>query len=358
MKVIFLTLLLFLADTLDEVRQGSLQEQKLKDLCDRSSNIARFTQKNLYDFAVRHPRPYTLVILFVSTRRESQLHSKLLSSYIDIASSFQSSKLKSSQKVYFSVIEYTKESEVLFKSLGFTQFPHLLITKPGSFVLNDDLYTYPKEDLLKISSLSEASTFFLLRFLNLRLSENVQLNESLIENLLFFGFVFLALSGFFLFVFKLKDFFLQPIIWYVFSICIFFLCTSGIVYDILREPAILGRNEQGNTIFINPKPRMQFLVEGFMMSSVLCLAGLCLVGLHVVRNVEDQVKMRIYASLLIFCCYNCLVSVKRVYRIKSSWYNPAFNPPEWYIRGPLSFDQGLFIHQSLENDENFIEDWI
>ena len=85
------------------------------------------------------------------------------------------------------------------------------------------------------------------------------------------------------------------------------------------------------------------------MSGILVIAGLCLVGVNTIRTVEDQVKIRIYASLLIFLMFFCLMNVRKAYKMKSSWYNPGFSPPEWYVRGPFSKDQGLVI--GLADDE-------
>ena len=345
-KFIVASLLIVIACALDSVSQGKIT--RLGDLAAKSFDVVQLNSKTFYEFGIKSPRPYNLVVLFLASKRETPIYSKILNSFVKVAESYKASQLLNKEKVFFSVVEYTKDSENLFKNLDIAHFTCLLITRPG-FKLEDEKFIYPIEDLMKISSPSDADASGFIRFLNYRLGEKVELQESLSEAILFLAFVMIACGGFGAFIYNLRDFFMKPSVWFMFSIAIYFLCTSGIVYDLLREPGLYGNDGKGNKFIISQRQRTQYIFEGFLMSGILVIAGLCLVGVNTIRTVEDQVKIRIYASLLIFLMFFCLMNVRKAYKMKSSWYNPGFSPPEWYVRGPFSKDQGLVI--GLADDE-------
>lgn len=348
-KFIVASLLFMITCGLDSASQGKIT--RLSDLATKNFEVVQLNSKTFFEFGVKPPRPYNLVVLFLASRRETQIYSKILNSFVKVAESYKAGQLLNKEKVFFSVIEYTKDSENLFKHLGVSLSSCLLITRPG-FKLEDEKFIYPIEDLLKISSPSEAEATNLIRFLNYRLGEKVELQESVSEAILFLGFVMIACVGFGAFIYNLREFFMKPLVWYMFSVMIYFLCTSGIVYDLLREPGLYGNDGKGNKFIISQRQRTQYVFEGFLMSAILVIVGLSLVGVHVVRMVDDQIKMRIYASLMIFLMFFCLMNVRKVYRMKSSWYNPGFYPPDGYVRGPLSRDQGLVIGLA-EDGESF-----
>ena len=343
--------LLALVEFICALDSGSLGKVNRLNELSSKSEVIQLTQKTFYEFALKQPRNYNFVILFIAVRRETQAYGKILDSFIKVAESYKASQLKNNHKVFFAVYEYNKESEGLFRHLGFTQFSCLLLTRP-EFKLEDEKFIYPIEDLMKISNPAEAEALAIVKFLNYRLGEKVELQESMAEALLFVGFLFIACISFAAFVYNLPEFFMDPLIWFVFSIVIYFLSTSGVVYDILKLPALYGSDENGNKIMINQKQRSQYMIEGFIMSGVSVIAGLCLVGLNTIRTVDGQIKLRIYASLLLLSMFYCLMNVKNVYTLKNPWYNPGFSPPQWYVKGPLSKDQGLII--GLGEDEKNI----
>lgn len=314
------------------------------------SAVIQLSSKTFYEFVLKQPRNYNLVVLFMTVRRETQAYAKILDSFVNVAEAYEASLLRSNEKVFFAVFEYNKESEGLFRYLGFTQFSCLLITRSG-FGLEDEKFIYNIEDLIKITNPAEAEAEAMIKFVNYRLGEKVDFQESIGQVLLFVGFGIITCVSLVAFVYNLPEFFMDPLIWFVFSMVIYFLSTSGIVYDILKLPALYGIDEQGNKIIINQRQRSQFMIEGFIMSGILVIAGLCLIGVNTIRTVDGQFKIRIYASLLIICMFFCLMNVKNVYRFKNSWYNPGFYPPNWYVKGPLSKDQGLIIGID-ESDKN------
>lgn len=338
------SILLFLLFTtqvlsLDSQTQGTKKLEQLKNLYYRVPGPLFISSDQFNEFVLAQPRPYTLIILFLSFNRKSSDYQDLLKSYEIVQNSFTPSPASHPYPIYFLVIEYLKDSETLFKSQNFTSHSVILVTNPETLKQEEGFFSYPEESHLKIEKFSEIPAEKILNFLNLSLKLQVEIKKTLSERLLllFYTISFLGLLSFG--IFKLRQVLLKPEVWLLISLVIYFTCMGGFVYDILRSPQLIGKNRENKLEMFTGQKKTQYLIEGFLMSFIMCLGGVCIIGFHLAREIENQLNMRVFVCLLACILFTCLSKLTQAYRAKASWYRPSFYPPPGYISGPLINDQ-------------------
>lgn len=341
MRIPYLVVLLIINQVLsiDLSTQGSHKLEKLKNLYYRVPGPLFISSNQFDEFVLSQPRPYTLIILFLSFNRKSSDYKDLINAYEIVQNSFTPSPTSYPYPIYFAVIEYLKDSETLFKSQNFTSHSAILITNPETLTQEDGFFSYPESNHLKIEKFSEISAEKILNFLNLSLKLQIEIKKTLSEKflLLFFAISSLALTC--IAIFESRKFLLKPKAWFFLSLVVYFICMGGVVYDILRTPALMGKNREDKLEFFTGQKKTQYLVEGFLMSFIMCLSGICVIGLHKAREIENELNMRVVVCLLICTLIMCLSKLTQGYRLKASWYRPSFYPPPGYISGPLMNDQ-------------------
>jgi hypothetical protein len=75
------------------------------------------------------------------------------------------------------------------------------------------------------------------------------------------------------------------------------------------------------------------------MSSVVALIGIVLILVAVTGQKLRERYSAIIGIIGLVLIFYGISYIERVY-ITKSWYGPSFKPPEHYLRGPLSVDQG------------------
>lgn len=84
-------------------------------------------------------------------------------------------------------------------------------------------------------------------------------------------------------------------------------------------------------------------MEGFLMSMCISAVGLLFVLMHWInKNIENKSTVVGASISIIVICYFMIMFIEEIYR-KKSWYSTGFWPPEHYIKGPLSKDQGTTV---------------
>lgn len=89
--------------------------------------------------------------------------------------------------------------------------------------------------------------------------------------------------------------------------------------------------------------RGQYGGEGYIASTLITVIGLVYLYMSRINKGGENdnayfVRVKVIVSLaILFALQKTLLYI---YRIKSSWYDPGFWPPEYYTRGSLWSDQG------------------
>jgi len=319
---------------------GKEKLNKLETLYSRAAGPLFLSTKQVHEFGISQPRPYTLILLFTPLTRTTSVYQELLTNYNKVGFSFTQSAPSSTFPIFFAVIEYTKDTENLFKSHNFTQHSTLIVTNPNTLTLQDGLFYYPEHNSLKLTKFTDNSPEKILSFINLCLNLQVEIKKSFVESFLSLAFNLCVVFGIGIMIYQLRSVLLMPSVWFVLSLTIYFLCMSGIVYDILRTPQMVGTGKDGKTEFFLGQRKGQYVLEGFLMSLCMSFCGLCFIGLHLARNIEDKLMMKSVMCLLICALIVGLNKLSQGYKAKTSWYKPGFFPPANYVTGPLMNDQG------------------
>ncbi|KAL8429358.1 hypothetical protein Efla_001196 [Eimeria flavescens] len=160
------------------------------------------------------------------------------------------------------------------------------------------------------------------------------------------------------------------------------LCCSGLVFSTIHSVPLLGYDSTARRhVFLAPSPRMQYMVEGLLLSCCSTVASLAALGLvwtsltsrtslassttsrseltssndspievkkAVTEGPRREAKWRQYlarasftllAVVMVFCCG----LVMQCYRNKASWYAPVFWPNPQLPKGPIKVDWGTMF---------------
>ena len=121
---------------------------------------------------------------------------------------------------------------------------------------------------------------------------------------------------------------------------IYITCCSGIVYDIIHDVPFTGRDPKtGETIIFSGGNREQYGLEGWIVSISITLVGLFFVSIVVTGQKYSERYSAIVGVVAILLIYFFVTQLEKAYKDKG-WYGPNFYPPNGYISGPLSRDQG------------------
>ena len=127
---------------------------------------------------------------------------------------------------------------------------------------------------------------------------------------------------------------------------VYVICTGGIVYGMLNSMPWFKfeRNEYGSIViteYFMRGQRGQWAGEGYIVSVLSTCIGLTYLFLNKIREVfNDKSKLRIAVFVSVAAIWIMQQLLLMAYRIKSPWYNPTFDPPDYYQRGSLLADQG------------------
>jgi oligosaccharyltransferase complex subunit gamma len=350
MAVYLISLLLLLVNGDDSLSKNA-KADKLRALSYSSGGIISFSSEDFLEYAIRMPRPYTLVVLFTTSSAKykctaceevQQMYEQVVYSYKEAGADqpVSSPDGQKSRAVFFAVMEYSQQTHNIFNKLGFFSVPNLLVTHPRSITEANDKFIIPKEDLWEISPSVEIHAYKVIEFINGRSQRSVELKTSVLDAVLSLTYL-LSLIGIVGFaVFKLRTLLMIPVVWFAGGILIYFICMAGVVYDIIHGVPWVGSTSKGEAEYINSGQRSQYGLEGFLMSFMISTAGVALVGVNLAAKMGSTTYVRISGILSLAVLFLSLTRIVGVYRVKASWYNPGMAPPGHYVRGPLIRDQG------------------
>ena len=120
---------------------------------------------------------------------------------------------------------------------------------------------------------------------------------------------------------------------------IYITCVSGVVYDVIHDVPFVGADAKGEAVIFAGGNREQYGAEGLDISLLVSLIGVLLILIPYVYRKFDRYVARI-ASIVFLVLVVLLVRLIEGYYRDKGWYNPMWNPPGDYQRGPFTLDQG------------------
>jgi len=112
--------------------------------------------------------------------------------------------------------------------------------------------------------------------------------------------------------FRRKD----PLIWYGAALCVYMFVMSGSIYNAIRGTPFWHQTADGKVVsYIYPSAREQFIVEGYIMASLLTGLGLLVVALNTVpfmfKNPWTQRSFAMGFIILLVYGFNLLRAIMK-----------------------------------------------
>lgn len=158
----------------------------------------------------------------------------MISELESVVYSFEKNKDKVQRPVFFGQLIYSKENHRHFIGHGFKTVPHLTVSVM-KMQRNEAEEFYKEEDKWFVRQDEIYDSTKILEFFNKRLGSNVQITLPF-TTVLIKNAIFLAIFGAALIILKyIRVIMLQPIVWFIVSMVVYAICTSGIVYSIIHN---------------------------------------------------------------------------------------------------------------------------
>ena len=311
------------------------------------NGVILFDENTLNHYVFNQPRPYDVVI-FVTEKKECKL-SKVLRREFEIVSesykefdAYKPDLINRKRAVFFGLFFIDENRNDLKRRLNFSPNITIIYTIPHHIKYDPDgnNIDYQKDYNIDYKEGTE-NWMPLLEFVNLLSKSRHELKKSpllsLIYFLLFIGFMVAALSLFL----KYKNFFVNPLTWYVISLILFIVSISGTVWNILNGAHLVKFDHDWSILeYVHKNQRRQYTGEGIFMGFLFVIIGIILTSLRFLNLIERTFRRFIVAIILFLLIILSDFLVVYIYRLKAPWYGPSFNPPNQYIKGPLIRDQG------------------
>jgi len=164
----------------------------------------------------------------------------------------------------------------------------------------------------------------------------------LVRNVILFLAIFLSIP----LVFEIRPYLIKPELWLFIAISSYFICLSGIVYNIIHNyPVFRFDQDQYGKMYVKEyfmrSQRGQYGGEGYLASGVALMIGGCFLLISKISTLlSNPMHQRMAVGVL--CCFTfVLVNVYvTFYRFKHPWYSNSFLPPQSFTKGPMWRDQG------------------
>jgi hypothetical protein len=283
--------------------------------------------------------------MLYTVQQNCELCENAFSEYQTVVYSFSKNKNKLQRPVFFGVLYYSKETHPYFIYHGFKTVPHLTVSVQ-KLQRNEGEEFYKEEDkwFVRQDEIFDANKQ--LEFFNQRLGSHVDITLPF-TTVLIKNFTFMAVFALGLVILRyIRVIMLHPVVWFVVSMIVYAICTSGVVYSIIHNVPWfkLERDQFGNVFvaeYFMRGQRGQWAGEGYIFSLLCITAGLVLIFLsRVDRFFTKSQSTRIAVIGALVAVYFLSQLILTCYKFKSPWYGPGFAPPGHYQRGPLMLDQG------------------
>lgn len=330
---------------------GLLKLEKMEKLeAKAEDNIIKFDYDSYMELVVKNPRPYDVVMMYnvnVNCEHCIIVHDEYKqTAYSFIKERGVAQSTHKEKKTFFGVLFFTSEHKIqsIFRGHELTTVPYLAVSAQNSKRDAKMETFYETTDLWLIGSNEVYDAQKQIDFVNNHLRTDVKIKftflQILVKNML--GLV--LISFLFFFVKYTYEILLNQFTWYAIAICVWVICTGGLVYSMLNSMPWFKfeRNEYGQVViaeYFMRGQRGQWAGEGYIASVLCTIIGLCYLALNnIEKYAEDRNTQRIAVMVLLISLYIMQAIYVAIYRFKSPWYNPVFSPPDYYLKGSFLQD--------------------
>jgi len=256
-----------------------------------------------------------------------------------------------SRPIFFAKVEYNDEKTgMFFAASDFSSVPILGFANSelkNEYYLNYHL-TYIDKYLWKFSSQDFNDAGKLLEHVNKLSGENVEQKYTMYRIMAGNALIFSVIGVLFFFKDNIGSLLQNKYVWIVGTSLIFIQCVGGIAFNMIHKvPTFKYAQDSNGEVYIEEyfqkSQRSQYSGEGYMISMLMFTIGALMVVYTYVNRIKSQVKREVICLALIVAIFFGVTVLQTIFSMKASHYNPTFYPPEGYMKGPLSVDQGTNI---------------
>lgn len=91
--------------------------------------------------------------------------------------------------------------------------------------------------------------------------------------------------------------------------------------------------------------RSQYYGEGYLTSMLMLTIGVIFIVFTLINqfNIKDGMRQEVIGVILVMVIFFLIMMLSHAFGIKSHHYTPSLFPPDHYMSGPYSNDQGTNI---------------
>ncbi|KAF7284866.1 hypothetical protein GWI33_021507 [Rhynchophorus ferrugineus] len=258
--------------------------QQLTDLASKKS-VLRFNANKFRDFVKATPRNYSVIVMFtaMAPQRQCSICRQATDEYTIVANSFKYSQ-SYSNKLFFGMVDFDEGSEV-FQMLRLNTAPVFIHFPPKGKPKAADTM-----DIQRVGFGAEA----LARWINERTDIQIRVfrppnYSGTLAVIILFSFV----GGFLYLKRNNLDFLYNKTIWGVSALLFCFTMTSGQMWNHIRGPPFVHRNQHGQVAYIHGSSQGQFVFETYI---IMLLNGAVVLGMILMT---EAAKGKVFFSLLL-----------------------------------------------------------
>eukprot|EP01017_Pseudomicrothorax_dubius_P045419 TRINITY_DN7851_c0_g1_i1.p1 TRINITY_DN7851_c0_g1~~TRINITY_DN7851_c0_g1_i1.p1 ORF type:complete len:242 (+),score=36.82 TRINITY_DN7851_c0_g1_i1:489-1214(+) len=234
-----------------------------------------------------------------------------------------------------------KSTEYIFEQLKLKSAPMIVVTHPKFAHMNpEEINDIKKTEFWFITSSDGVVTSKkILDFVNAKTGRSILYRESIFNIMLVFSFLAIILSALLLLLKICKPLFAKTITWFIGAQIFFAICVSGAVSLLLNGFEPFRHRDDGSIEYISNQGDYQYAIESPIVAGLVTLIGVLLIFSVKCTAIKNRFVSWILFAVWGAIFYYSLLQFEDFFRRKMS-YEPQFWPPESYVKGPLSRDQG------------------
>jgi len=300
-------------------KPGSSLPERVQQLTDLTSKkpVLRFNANKFRDFVKATPRNYSVMVMFtaLAPQRQCMVCRQASDEFTVVANSFRYSP-SFSNKLFFAMVDFDEGSEV-FQMMKLNTAPVFVhFPAKGKPKAADTM------DIQRVGFGAEAVA----RFIGERSDIQIRIfrppnYSGTLSLILLFAFV----GGFLYLRRNNLEFLYNKTMWGVWALFFCLAMTSGQMWNHIRGPPFMHRNQNGQTSYIHGSSQGQFVVETYI---VMGLNGAVVLGMilmtEAAKGKADPRKRKILAIVglvLISVFFSLLLSI---FRTKTHGYPYSF----------------------------------
>ncbi|XP_050300060.1 tumor suppressor candidate 3 [Anthonomus grandis grandis] len=301
-------------------KPGSTLADRVQQLTDMASKkpVLRFNGNKFRDFVKATPRNYSVIVMFtaLAPQRQCAVCRQASDEFTVVANSYRYSPLFSN-KMFFAVVDFDEGSDV-FQMMKLNTAPVFVHFPPKGKPKAADTM-----DIQRIGFGAEAIARWISERTDIQLRVFRPPNYSgTLSIILLFAFM----GGFLYLRRNNLEFLYNKTMWGIWALLFCFAMTSGQMWNHIRGPPFMHRNQNGQTSYIHGSSQGQFVVETYIVMSLNAAVsiGIILMTEAAKGKTPDLKKRKVMAVVglvLISVFFSLLLSI---FRTKTHGYPYSF----------------------------------